>query len=39
MTKDYIKYKVEVSAISSSNKVHQQVQSSILNEILQFTRL
>ncbi|HAL53321.1 MAG TPA: small conductance mechanosensitive ion channel family transporter [Sphingobacterium sp.] len=39
MTKDYIKYKVEVSAISSSNKVHQQVQSSILNEILQCTRL
>ncbi|HAU52385.1 MAG TPA: small conductance mechanosensitive ion channel family transporter [Sphingobacterium sp.] len=39
MTKDYIKYKVEVSAISSSNKVHQQVQSSILNELLQFTRL
>lgn len=39
MTKDYIKYKVEVSAISSSNKVRQQVQSSILNEILQFTRL
>ena len=39
MTKDYIKYKVEVSAISSSNKIHQQVQSNILNEILQFTRM
>ncbi len=38
LTKDYIKYKVEVSAISSSNKIHQQVQSRILNEILQFQR-
>ncbi len=38
LAKDYIKYKVEVSAISSSNKIHQQVQSRILNEILQFQR-
>ncbi|MDQ1150601.1 mechanosensitive ion channel family protein [Sphingobacterium zeae] len=38
LAKDYIKYKVEVSTISSSNKIHQQVQSRILNEILQFQR-
>ncbi len=38
VAKDYIKYKVEISTISSSNKIHQQVQSSILNEVLQFTR-
>lgn len=38
IAKDYIKYKVEVSTISSSNKIHQQVQSRILNEILQFQR-
>lgn len=39
LAKDYIKYKVEVSTISSSNKIHQQVQSRILNEILQFQRI
>ena len=39
VAKDYIKYKVEVSTISSSNKIHQQVQSKILNEVLQFKRL
>ncbi|MDM1293223.1 mechanosensitive ion channel [Sphingobacterium sp. N143] len=39
VAKDYIKYKVEVSTISSSNKIHQQVQSSILNEVLQFKKL
>jgi len=39
VSKDYIKYKVEISTISSSNKIHQQVQSSILNEVLQFTRI
>ncbi len=38
VAKDYIKYKVEISTISSSNKIHQQVQSTILNEVLQFTR-
>ena len=39
LAKDYIKYKVEVSTISSSNKIHQEVQSRILNEILQFQRI
>lgn len=38
VAKDYIKYKVEISTISSSNKIHQQVQSTILNEVLQFSR-
>lgn len=36
LAKDYVKYKVEVSTISSSNRIHQQVQSKILNEVLQF---
>ncbi|MCW8313335.1 mechanosensitive ion channel family protein [Sphingobacterium sp. InxBP1] len=36
--KDFIKYKVEVTTISSSNKIHQQVQSRILNEVLQFKK-
>lgn len=37
LSKDYVKYKVEVSTISSSNKIHQQVQSRILNEVLQYS--
>lgn len=36
LAKDYVKYKVEVSTISSSNRIHQQVQSKILNQVLQF---
>jgi len=34
--KDFVKYKIELNTISSSNKLHYQIQNEILNEILLF---
>ena len=34
--KDFVKYKIELTIISSSNKLHHQIQNEILNEILLF---
>lgn len=34
--KDFVKYKIELTTISSSNKLHHQIQNEILNEMLLF---
>jgi small-conductance mechanosensitive channel len=34
--KDFVKYKIELTIISSSNKLHHQIQNEILNEVLFF---
>ncbi|WP_133640519.1 mechanosensitive ion channel family protein [Sphingobacterium paludis] len=36
--KDYVKYKMEMHATSSSNKLHRQLENEILKEVLQFKR-
>ena len=36
--KDYVKYKMEMHAKSSSNKVHKQVENEVFREVLQFKR-
>ncbi|WDF70636.1 mechanosensitive ion channel [Sphingobacterium oryzagri] len=36
--KDYVKYKMEMHATSSSNKLHRQLENEILREVLQFKR-
>ncbi|UIR57758.1 mechanosensitive ion channel family protein [Sphingobacterium sp. SRCM116780] len=35
--KDFVKYKIDLTTISSSNKLHYQIQNEILNEVLLFT--
>lgn len=36
--KDYVKYKIEMHAVSSSNKLHRQLENEILKEVLKFER-
>ncbi|KGE12759.1 mechanosensitive ion channel family protein [Sphingobacterium deserti] len=36
--KDYVKYKMDMHATSSSNKLHRQLENEILKEVLQFKR-
>ncbi|WP_437919745.1 mechanosensitive ion channel family protein [Sphingobacterium sp. LRF_L2] len=36
--KDFVKYKMEMHATSSSNKLHKQLENEILLEVLQFKR-
>lgn len=36
--KDYVKYKMEMHAKSSSNKVHKQVENEVFKEVLKFKR-
>ncbi|NGM63710.1 mechanosensitive ion channel family protein [Sphingobacterium sp. SGR-19] len=36
--KDYVKYKMEIHAKSSSNKVHKQVENEVFKEVLKFKR-
>lgn len=36
--KDYIRYKIELHATSSSSKIHKQVENEIFREILKFKR-